>query len=200
MSADSRTRLWRQVFLLLCGLLFAAQWLGYRGYFLDDAFITFRYARNLADGLGPVFNAGEAVEGYTTFLWMLVCSVPFVLLDSARALAAIKALGLLLGLAVLWRASTFPGPTGDARPRVLVLLLAASPVFVLNCGDGLETPLCALLLLEFARAVVGERTFSGGVLSGGLLAALVLTRPEALPLVLATPVAVAIKSQRKVGA
>ena len=31
----------------------------------DDAFISFRYARNLVDGLGLVFNAGERVEGFT---------------------------------------------------------------------------------------------------------------------------------------
>src|SRR5262245_7083765 len=30
---------------------------------VDDAFITFRYAENLAEGAGPVFNPGERVEG-----------------------------------------------------------------------------------------------------------------------------------------
>jgi hypothetical protein len=33
---------------------------------VDDAFITFRYARNLASGLGLVYNAGERVLGTTT--------------------------------------------------------------------------------------------------------------------------------------
>src|SRR4051794_37699784 len=37
----------------------------------DDAYITFRYAANLAHGLGPVWNPGERVEGYTNFLWMV---------------------------------------------------------------------------------------------------------------------------------
>ena len=37
----------------------------------DDAFISFRYADNLAHGLGLVFNAGERVEGYSNFLWTL---------------------------------------------------------------------------------------------------------------------------------
>jgi arabinofuranosyltransferase len=35
----------------------------------DDAFISFRYARNLVEGSGLVFNPGERVEGYTNFLW-----------------------------------------------------------------------------------------------------------------------------------
>jgi arabinofuranosyltransferase len=37
----------------------------------DDAFISYRYARNFADGLGLVFNRGERVEGYTNLLWVL---------------------------------------------------------------------------------------------------------------------------------
>ena len=39
-------------------------------FLLDDAFISFRYARNLADGYGLVWNIGERVEGYTNFLWV----------------------------------------------------------------------------------------------------------------------------------
>ena len=29
----------------------------------DDAYISFRYSRHIADGLGPVWNPGERVEG-----------------------------------------------------------------------------------------------------------------------------------------
>lgn len=38
----------------------------------DDAFITFRYSRFLAEGQGPIYNLGERVEGYTNFLLMLI--------------------------------------------------------------------------------------------------------------------------------
>jgi len=38
---------------------------------VDDPFITFRYARNLLAGLGPVFNPGEHVEGFTSPLHLL---------------------------------------------------------------------------------------------------------------------------------
>jgi arabinofuranosyltransferase len=43
-----------------------------RRFVQDDAFISFRYARNLAEGQGLVFNPGEHVEGYTNFLWTLL--------------------------------------------------------------------------------------------------------------------------------
>ena len=47
-------------------------WLSHVAWFLcDDAFISFRYARNLLEGHGLVFNPGEYVEGYSNFLWTL---------------------------------------------------------------------------------------------------------------------------------
>ena len=44
---------------------------GARRFLLDDAFISFRYARNLLEGNGLVWNPGERVEGYSNFLWVL---------------------------------------------------------------------------------------------------------------------------------
>jgi hypothetical protein len=41
---------------------------------LDDAYITFRYARHLAEGygLGAWNRTGEPVEGYSSLLWTLL--------------------------------------------------------------------------------------------------------------------------------
>jgi len=38
----------------------------------DDAFISFRYVRNLLNGHGLVFNPGEYVEAYSNLLWVLM--------------------------------------------------------------------------------------------------------------------------------
>ena len=49
---------------------------GTRYYFLfDDAMISMRYAYNLANGNGLVWNVGERVEGYSNFLWVLVMGI-----------------------------------------------------------------------------------------------------------------------------
>ena len=59
-------------------------------FLCDDAFISFRYARNLLEGHGLVFNPGERVEGYTNLLWVL-------------ELAALwGAFGLLLSGELVW--------------------------------------------------------------------------------------------------
>jgi hypothetical protein len=179
----------------LACIVFATLWLQFWDYWLDDAFIFFRYARNLAEGLGPVFNPGEAVEGYTSFLWLAVSALPFSLLPDPAALRAIEVAGGALGLLTLWRCFSFPGPgpgpfpgaKGAARRRPLALVLAACPVFVINSADGMETPLFGLLLLETARALVLAPTARSGALVGILTAACALTRPEALPLLVLLP-------------
>lgn len=41
----------------------------------DDAYISFRYAANLLDGNGLVYNIGERVEGFTNFLWVIILAL-----------------------------------------------------------------------------------------------------------------------------
>src|ERR1700738_1680717 len=48
-----------------------------RPFTIDDAFISFRYAENLARGAGLVYNPGERVEGYTNFLWVLIIAAVY---------------------------------------------------------------------------------------------------------------------------
>jgi hypothetical protein len=45
------------------------------GFVIDDAFITFRYAENIANGHGFVYNPGERVLGTTTPLFTLILSL-----------------------------------------------------------------------------------------------------------------------------
>jgi hypothetical protein len=42
---------------------------------VDDAYISFRYADNLAQGRGMVFNVGERQEGYSNFLWIILLGI-----------------------------------------------------------------------------------------------------------------------------
>ena len=66
----------------------------------EDAFISFRYARNLVAGAGLVWNPGEApVEGYTNFLWVLLLAG--FLVGGLEPGAASQAAGVAAGLATL---------------------------------------------------------------------------------------------------
>src|SRR5260221_672665 len=63
---------WGARLALAAILIVAALHAWQRAFLIDDAFISFRYARHLLEGYGLVYNAGERVEGYTNFLWTLI--------------------------------------------------------------------------------------------------------------------------------
>lgn len=48
-------------------------------YTMDDAYITFRYSSNLADGAGLVHNPGQYVKGFSNTTWVLLMAVPELL-------------------------------------------------------------------------------------------------------------------------
>lgn len=54
---------------------------------LDDAYITYRYARNLATGLGFVYNPGEYVLGTTTPLTAVLLALGYLLYPDIPAAA-----------------------------------------------------------------------------------------------------------------
>ena len=60
----SRSEFLPILIILSCAIYFAwdLRWV------CDDAFISFRYAKNLSEGSGLVYNPNEFVEGYTNFL------------------------------------------------------------------------------------------------------------------------------------
>jgi hypothetical protein len=70
-ASDTITRLKPWLLLMLLVLFIAGAWYAWSGEDTwDDAFISFRYARNLADGYGLVWNpGGEPTQGYTNFLF-----------------------------------------------------------------------------------------------------------------------------------
>ena len=80
-STTSRARLWVAAAALAFYLLFILRTsfaVGGIRYFVlfEDAMISMRYARHLADGHGLVWNIGEApIEGFTNLLWVLWMSV-----------------------------------------------------------------------------------------------------------------------------
>jgi len=101
------------VIATMLGLLIAVVVLAFHArsysFLTDDAFISFRYARNLSHGAGLVFNPGEpAVEGYSNFLWVLVLAgldrLGLAPESVANALGSACTIGLwLLIVAFCWR-------------------------------------------------------------------------------------------------
>ena len=150
-----------------------------REHTVDDAYISFRYARNLAGGLGLVFNVGERIEGYTSFLFTCLLAAGIKLgvapTVGSKVLGAASALGSL--------GCTYAISARLARPRAVPVLatwlLAGSVPTAAYAVVGLETSFFVFLLLLatwlFLREIERPRAFPW---SGVALALAALTRPE----------------------
>ena len=74
----------------------AGTW-GFTSFPLDDSWIHFHFARNLAEGHGFAYNPGVPVAGSTAPLWTLVLAGGFALLGPQLYWA--KVAGIAAGLA-----------------------------------------------------------------------------------------------------
>ena len=158
--------------------------LSFQPWALDDAFITFRYAENLAAGIGPVYNAGEIVEGYTTPLWMFLLSGMHSL--GLETITAAKGLGLTCDVLVLVLVSLSHRIVPSITPKAALfggLFTATSAIFTRWSMSGMEVPLVTLLLLSGALLHLRERGTRHSPLYGaavGLICALAsMSRPDA---------------------
>ncbi|TKD09244.1 hypothetical protein [Polyangium fumosum] len=151
------------------------------GFTIDDAYISFRYARNFAEGHGLVYNLGERVEGYTNFLWTVLLGV-FATLGARPEITA-KVLGVVCACASLvpvYRIARRLAPLGWS-PCLATWLCASSFLQTGYAVFGLESPLFVLLVLLGTDRFLIEAHDDADVFpwSGPLFALAALTRPEA---------------------
>jgi hypothetical protein len=161
MTKVSRSQL--ATLALWAGLAALLAW-RFAGKATDDIYVTYRYAWNLAHGLGFTFNPGERVFGLTDpgvgLLLALVhrlTGLPIPLLGTAlSALALFGIAALLMGES----AERDRLPEGIAAGT----LVLASPYLWTAQGSG---PLFALLLLLAAARLAGRwRDVPSGILAG----------------------------------
>jgi len=133
---------------------------GVRWYWLDDdQMVSMRYARNLAEGYGLVWNPGERVEGYTNFGWtLLMAAVHLLPLPDRLMPLGMSAVSALICLVVVFLASQL---FARLQPRWPSLAFPVLLLCFLGCVDvmfwatlGFETILVtALHLAVVLRAI-----------------------------------------------
>ena len=164
--------------------LFAALWVPYAllvyrfWYVTDDAFISFRYAQNLVRGHGLRFNLGEhvPVEGYSNFLWVMICAV-FELFHLDVTFWPLL-LSAACGTVLLWLVFDLLRRRLELNLIVVALAtlsLACFPPFAVWSTSGMATvPFALLVFVTFDRLVLRRESpdgVGGGV--AGLLLALI---------------------------
>ncbi len=170
---------------LPAALVVLAAVVGRSAFLIDDAFISFRYARHWAQGHGLVYDlapGAAAVEGYSNLLWVALLALGERLGVASEALA--NPLSVTCAGATLWLLARVLDRelALDGWSRLVGLVaLAAYPVFGVWATGGLETALFGLLLLAAWTLLVappGERETRAGLAAGLVGGALVLTRVE----------------------
>ncbi len=141
----------RQIALLWAGVvLYVLVGVHFLNYAPDDIYITLRYAGHVAAGQGPVFNPGEAVEGFSNHVHLALLALLHPVLERPAAMAvAAKVIGLAAGLLALLAAAFLARRDEEASAYwgVTPLLIGLSGYFAFWAGSGMETGLHALLVL-----------------------------------------------------
>jgi hypothetical protein len=167
--------------LCLVGL---AAWIGFRiytGLVIEDAWITYRYAKNIALGNGFVYNIGERVLGTTSPLFALILALfakvfgteylpmlsNLVMIPAGAGTGiltylTLKKLDMPKGLSIFWLAvyvlhfNTLWSVVGGLETPLVMLLMAAS-LYSLVQGQPLRASVWASLLV---LARFGRREYS----------------------------------------
>lgn len=162
---------------------------------VDDAYISFRYADNLANGKGLVFNEGEREEGYSNFLWILILSL-FSKIGIDLVLIS-KLLNLVFGTGVIlltYRLSTlFKNTHNYPEDYIAPFLIVTNTSFVVWVASGMETILYTFLLLLACYLFLKDNHKKGRYLSAFFFFLLALTRPEGILFFLLALISITIK-------
>lgn len=190
-------RLWLAVILLAAGIGLFAGWRLF-WFLTDDAYIAFRYVSNSVLGYGYTWNLPpfRPVEGYTSFLWVLLLDGIWRVSgveppDSANWLSLLFAAGTLaLGAGILERMTLRAG-LAQIRLGLLALVLLSvlsNRTFLVWTSSGLETAMFNFFLTAWlAVAVLGKRGTNSWLAWLALTAVFTtLSRPDGLLCVAAT--------------
>ncbi len=169
---------------------------------VDDAYITFRYARNLVSGLGFVYNPGERVMGTTTpFYTLLMAGLSFIfrtqnfpaialwvnaLADAATCVLLVhlgerlsgqRRVGVAAGLLYAIAAFSVTFAVGGMETSIYVLLITLTALLYLRGSARSVHPRPASPALDIAVSNRSYYPFPWWAVTAALA---LLTRPDAL--------------------
>ena len=146
---------------------------------IEDAPITYRYAKNIAEGNGFVYNSGERVLGTTTPLYTIILAffnyVGFDLFFISNLIGLFSALASCILIYLIFK--------DNNQPKIGLLaafFLAILNDFVIYTMNGMETSFYVMLIL-LSFYLYQKKKY---VLTSIALALVSLTRPDGLILAL----------------
>jgi hypothetical protein len=151
---------------------------GAPGFPLDDSWIHLHFARNLAEGLGFVYNPGRPVAGSTAPLWTLLLGLGFAVAGSSAVVAKTIGVAATIAAALVTRRAALAA--GASSPAALAAAVGLTWTGAMAWGalSGMEVSLAALLVAAALLAHARARTAPTAIFA----ALAVLARPEAIVL------------------
>ncbi len=167
----------------------------------DDAFISYRYAQNLAMGHGITWNPGQPpTEGYTNFLLVLILAPTiWAGLDPLLVTRALSLLCVIAISGILFAVSRRRYNCSANTAFMIAAIIFLVPATAALCLVGLETVIYAFFLLTSfiaGVAVIDRQKVSHSIIFSCLLFLAMLLRPEAAliyPIIFIASLLVAIR-------
>ena len=182
LSADNarkrRVRTFLAIAILACLTRLVLNHLVFRE-FVDDAYIYLRYCDNWDAGLGLVYNAGERVIAFTSYLYVVLIAAIDKLAVGISPTSVVKIFNTLMFAAfcaIMWR---FLDPTRLLYWATAIFLFFYFP-FIDATVSGMETPLFLTVIAGTLLALRKGR-FEAAI---PLAAMAAITRPEGVLLLL----------------
>jgi len=159
-------------FLVLETVIFENTW--------DDAYISYRYAENFAENKGLVYNEGEYVEGYTTFLWVFILGLlgklGFDIPSTGKILCLLFGFGTVLITYLIGRKLD----KGYSTAAILAALLLTFRIdYGVHFQSGMETSLHVFMLALAFYSYMNRYKYSF-LVTGFIAALLPLIHPEGI--------------------
>src|SRR5712692_6145804 len=173
------------VILIFSSLIFLINVYRFQNLFLDDAYISYRFAQRLAEAKGLTWNeGGEPVEGFTSLLHIFLVASAIKagirphLASLGIAVTSVLATVVLLVI-MLRRQFSFIYPLTAVTLGIYLI----DDVTALNATNGLETQLFVFLLClgyVVALAFLDSPNLKTGLWLGFAVFVSVLGRPEGI--------------------
>jgi hypothetical protein len=168
---------------LLLFLIREYQVAGTFGFPLDDSWIFWVFARNLATGNGFSFNPGQAILGTTSILWVLVLSGSYLITQHVVLISKLWGVIFFLASVLLtYRICLF-----HTRSRMVAfagtMTFALAPALIFGALSGMEISLgtflfCLTLYFHLSEKGKDRRVFASAIFG----ALCFLARPELITL------------------
>lgn len=191
MDSTSWTPIVRWGGLALAFAILIAHSLLFRHWIIDDAGISFVYARNFADGYGLVSQPYQPpIEGFSNPSWVFLLS-PFFALRIFHPIITPKVISIILtviSFSLLQKTIKRLG-FGYGVGNFVLILLAINTSFVVWSSSGLENPLyVCLIVVLFTILATNSLTNKRSVVISVIASLIALTRPDGMLFLLLFPI------------